>query len=157
VLLTLAIIAAAVVLRMQTPLRHAQMTDVMDAVSAFDRIARDAACQQDRPLRIVMYPGAGKIKLADDRGHLLPVAPLTMPDGFKIVRVLVRNQDYGGRDIAICCSPLGHSPTYALEISSGVARQWVVVAGLTGQTTSITNEDEARNILAATGEGLYAD
>lgn len=155
VLLILSLIAGAVVLRVQTPLKHAQTQDVTDALAAFDHASRDAAREQDRQFRLVITPATGRLSLADDRGQPVPSVALTLPDSFRLERLWVRNQDIGRREVALSISRNGSSPSYAMELSGGAGRRWLIVAGLTGQVIQVEHEDEAQYILAATGEGIH--
>ena len=75
-----------------------------------------------------------------------------MPDGFTIQRVLVRGQDIQEGAVAISCSRLGLTPTYAVLLhGKGGLSQWLVTCGLSGQQIKVDSEAQAREILLQTG------
>ena len=149
VVLIIAVAAAAVTLRVQRPLRNAQMADVIGAIGQFDFTTRSAAQSQDRPLRMVMDLGGGSVSLTDADGKALTDAAVRMPEGFALARVLVRAQSATGGSMTIPCSAAGYTPTYAVNITGGGASRWLVVAGLTGQVLEVENEAKASQLVQA--------
>lgn len=156
VLLIVAIVAGAVALRVQGPLGRAQVNDVVGAVASFARTTRAAAREQDRPMRLVVDLSAGTLRRTDDHGRAIGGPALTLPDGFSVHRLLLERQDVTASDVAIPCSRRGLMPTCGLEFRGRGQRQWVVVAGLTGELVQVDSEQEARKIVAATGVRRHA-
>lgn len=149
VILILAIVAAAVALRVQTPMRHARLGDATGAIGQFDRMTRRAAREQDRPLRMVVALPAWRLSRTDERGRATS-PPMVLPSGTIIEQLLVRDQSAASAEVAISCSRLGLTPTYAMLVSSGGERRWIVVAGLTGEVVEVKSEQEVHEIIEAT-------
>ncbi len=149
VILIMAIAAAAVTLNVRRYLGGARMDDAAGAIADFDRTTRAAALAQDRPLRMAIALSAGKIQRADQAGHLLPGSGLVLPGAFRFSRLLLRERDIRDGEATVSCSRTGLTPTYAIELDDGSRRQWLVVAGLTGQFLKVDSEKEAKDILAA--------
>ena len=147
VLVILAILAGAVALRLQGPMSHARMGDVAGAVEAFDHVTRTAAVEQDRPLRMLIDLGAGRLSRLDEDGRPLPVAPLVLPEGFRIARVLVREHDVADGQTTISCSRHGLTPTHALLLEGQGQRRWLVFAGLARDALGVDDETQAKEIL----------
>ena len=152
VLLIMAIVAAAVTLRLHTPLRHAELRDVAGAVAQYDRTTRLAAREQDRPLRMVVGLSSRRISRTDERGRATG-APLALPGRVAIEQLIVRTQTAHEGEVGISCSRLGFTPTYAMRLGAGGMHRWIVVVGLTGEAVEVDNEDQARQILEAAGRG----
>jgi prepilin-type N-terminal cleavage/methylation domain-containing protein len=150
VLLILAIVAGAVTLHLETPLRRARMRDLVDDFAAFDRFTRTQAREQDRPLRLEADLGTGRLRWTNDLGTETLGAPLLLPSDYRIARMFVRGQDLVGGCAAVSCSRQGLMPTYALLLAgSGRTSQWILVAGLTGQCVEMDSEDAVRKTFAA--------
>ncbi|MCX5647503.1 MAG: prepilin-type N-terminal cleavage/methylation domain-containing protein [Planctomycetota bacterium] len=156
VLLVLALLAGAVALRLESPLRRARLEDLAQTIVAFDHLSRVYARQHDRSVRIEVDLAQGRLRRTDTRGQDLGTA-LELPDGYRVARLMVRGQDYSIGCVAIHCSRLGLTPTYGLLLEGPAGRrQWVLVAGLTGESLEPETLDEVRAVLAATGTGLHA-
>ncbi|MBM4033135.1 MAG: prepilin-type N-terminal cleavage/methylation domain-containing protein [Planctomycetes bacterium] len=148
VILALAIVAAVAVLRLEGPLRRARMGDVVDLVAAFDRLARDYAMTHDRPVWLVVDVPQRRLRRASGEDGADLGAPLALPQGYRVAQVWLRGQPRSHARTAIPCSQHGLTPTYGLLIEGPAGRrQWLVVAGLSGQSMQVQDEREARTIL----------
>ena len=156
VLLILGIVAGGTVLKVQGPLANAELRDVIDQVASFDTNTRLAACEQDRPIRILIRPSEGSLSRIDEQGRKLDSRSLVLPRKLSIQRVRVRSLDVDSGEVAICCSRQGKTPTYAVWVQGSGRSQWLVVLGLTGLILQAENEQEVREILEATGSGIHA-
>jgi prepilin-type N-terminal cleavage/methylation domain-containing protein len=150
VVLTIAgIIAGAVALRLEGPLRKARLADALSAIRDYDLTTRAAARNQDRPLRMDMDPSGGQLKRCDDQGLPCGGPPLALPTACRIERLVLGGAGAPGQNTTIRCSRRGLTPTYAFLLRAQEGRQWVVVAGLTGQQVLVENEQDVNEILAA--------
>ena len=149
VILIMAIVAAAVTIRIQTPMRHARIEDAAGTIGQFDRMTRLAAREQDRPLRMVLGLPARELKRTDEHGGPAGM-PIALPTGVTVEQLLVRGQAASGTQVAISCSSRGLTPTYAMLVSSGGQRRWIVVAGLTGEVVEVESDQEVRRIIETT-------
>jgi prepilin-type N-terminal cleavage/methylation domain-containing protein len=157
VLLILAITVAAVAMRAQTPLRQANMREAVDAIADYGMVTRQAARQQGQTMWLSVDLSAGTFARIGARGQALGGAPLTLPTGMKVERVLVagRLEVADAQQVSIPVGPAGLTNSYGLLLSSGPRRQWVIVAGLTGELTQVDSEQEARDILATAGNHAH--
>jgi prepilin-type N-terminal cleavage/methylation domain-containing protein len=151
VLLIMGIIAGAVALRIQNPLRKARMADVMGSLEQLDRSTRHAARQQGQAMRVLFDHAAGTVRRTDDQGRPAGSGEVVLPDGYAVEHLLVAGQDITTGAAVVRCTPMGVTPTYALLLNAGGRRQWIIVAGLTGQFVQAQDEREARQTVAVTG------
>jgi hypothetical protein len=157
VLLIMAIAAGVVLLRTEGPMNQARMRDVVDQMIAFDGLSRARAIQQDGPVHATIDLNAGQVRWAHlDNGTSFAPA-VRLPEGYAITAVQIRGAATRGNTADIYYSRLGLSPSYALRLDGpNGRRQWLLVTGLTGQVLEIANEQEVRDILAATSAGVHA-
>ena len=153
VLLILAISAAAVTLRIQGPLHNAQMSDVVERVAEFDLLTRTFARENDQPVWVCVNLDKNQLQRSRKEQDTYKEcgSAMTLPDGFSISRLMLRDNDYEHGSVMIRFSRLGLGPSYVLRLIGPSDReQWILVTGVGGQLVQITNEEEARNILDAT-------
>jgi prepilin-type N-terminal cleavage/methylation domain-containing protein len=157
VILILAIVAAATVLRLGGPLRRVQMGDVVDLVAAFDGLARDYARTHDRAVWLVVDVPQRRLRRASGENGADLGAPLALPPGYRVAQVWLRGQPRGYGRTAIPCSQHGLTPSYGLLIEGpGGRRQWLVFAGLSGQNVQVKNEREVQAILGPAAPRSHA-
>jgi len=153
VLLILAISAAAVTLRIQGPLHNAQMSDVVERVVEFDLLTRTFARQNDQPVWVCVNLDENRILRSRKEQDAFKECgqPMTLPEGFSISRLMLRENDCEHGSVTIRFSRRGLGPSYVLRLTGpGDREQWILITGVGGQLVQITNEEEARNILEAT-------
>ena len=149
VILILAIIAGAVCLRTGSLVRRTEMTDVVGQIVAFEAASRRYAMEHDTAVHLRVRMQDSRIGRIDTTKAEPLGCDLYLPDGFSIARLLVRGQDLSEGEVHIRCSSRGLTPSYALLVESKQGhRQWLLVAGLTGQITRMDNEKHVREILA---------
>jgi prepilin-type N-terminal cleavage/methylation domain-containing protein len=150
VLLILAIAAGAVVLRVEGPLRRAEMEDVMDRIARFDGNSRVLARRHDRPLRLAVNLATGELsrRSVEDGSECGP--PLELPEGYRLARLLIRDREIGVGEASVSINGSALSPTYAVLVEGPNRSLWLLVCGLTGQVVRSDDEKEIRDILEAT-------
>lgn len=152
VLLIMAIVASAVVLNTRGPMHNARADEIVARIGEFDRLTRSSAQQQDIPLRLVVDIPAGTIRrvIGDDDENFTP--PLTLPSHCRIDAVRIGERRLIRGSAVIECSRQGITPSYAIHLIFDDDRSvWLLVAGLTGQFTTLENETELQDIWQATG------
>ena len=153
VILILGIMAGAVTLRLAGPLGRANLGTIMAEAASLDHLARTAAREQGRPVRLVIDLGEPALCAAGEDGADLGPA-YRLPSGYRLARLYLGNQTFNSGQTAVQCSRLGHTATYGLEVEAPSGqRRWLLVVGLTGQTVECENEAELRGILDATARG----
>lgn len=151
VLLVIAIAAAAVTLRSEGPLHRARMRDVTGRIAEFDRLSRVYAAQNDKALRLNIDLARREFSRSDRRGDQ-PGSVCRLPAGWTIEKVVMRDKEITSGSTAISCSRHGFTPSYALLIEDGKGRrQWLLLAGLTGELVKVDDEKEIADIFAALG------
>ncbi len=156
VILILGIVAGAVALRLNDPLRRAGIEGVLTEFEGFNHLARTAAREQDRPLRMVFDLDAGAVRRTDERGRSAGTE-IALPDGYHLARLVVAGKEsYSGR-VSVTCSRQGLTPTYAIQVEApGKVRTWLLVAGLSGQAMRTSDEDAIRETFEAIQGGRDA-
>ncbi|HOF17624.1 MAG TPA: prepilin-type N-terminal cleavage/methylation domain-containing protein [Phycisphaerae bacterium] len=151
VTVVLALLAAAVTLRVQGPMRRCATADLLDRLVQFDRLTRVQAQEHDRPMRLIVDLARGTIRRTSEDETEEYGSPLELPDGYRFVRLHIRDEDIAGGSAALVVGQTGLTPTYALEIETPDGqRRWVSFLGLTGEALLTDREENIRNILAAT-------
>ena len=102
-------------------------------------------------MRIVFDRSAGAVRRTDDQGQPAGSGDVVLPAGYQIEHLLVVGQDITAGAAVVRCTAMGVTPTYALLLNAGGRRQWVIVAGLTGQFVQAQDERDARQTVAVTG------
>ncbi len=149
VLLIMAIVAAAVTLRMQGPLRQSQTAEVIDRIRAFDEITRTYARQQDQTLQVMVDMSANKLGRTNSAGQAVG-AGLELPKGCSFNSVsLATDRAHGGKALLVCGNT-GYTPTYCLEVQDAQRqRHWLLFAGLSGEMKVYESQNAAQQVLAA--------
>jgi prepilin-type N-terminal cleavage/methylation domain-containing protein len=157
VVLILGIVAAAVSLNLTGPMHRARASDLAEEIASFDRLTRTYARRHDRPLRLVIDLSEGRIRRMDGSGTETIGAPLELGSSWRIARLLVGNQDVDFGTVSITCSRRGLTPTYAMLLEDRRGpRRWILIAGLTGQPSEMSDEKEIRQTLAAIASRHHA-
>lgn len=153
VLLILGVAAAAVTLRVEPMLHHAQTEQVVRDIVEFDRLTRTLARRHDQQFRLVLDTSVGELRRLDVTGVESCGRAVRLPDGFAMTKVLLRAQDIGAGTISIPCSRRGFMPTYAVRLDGpGGRRQWILMTALGGQEVMIDDDNDQKltEILAFT-------
>ncbi len=158
VILIAALIAGAVTLNTVGPRRIAEMRDVVDRVRQFDALSRAYAANTGTDIRIVVDTDLDEISRVGGRGTETRGRPLRLPGDWGVASVRVFGREPVRGRTVIPCSSAGLTPSYGLLIEGPGGRlRWLLVAGLTGETTECEDEDEIQNIYRAAIERRYAD
>jgi type II secretion system protein H len=146
-----ALMATLVTVSLTGNLRAARAQDVAQSIATSDRLAREYARHFGRPVRLVFDLSQSTLpRAASDAGDSSHNSILQLPSGVKIARLVTATTDTTAGQISIPCSGAGQTPSYALLLTSGRGdRHWTITAGLTGQTTTASDENEVRDIFTA--------
>ncbi len=153
VLLIMGIAAAAVTLRIEPQLRHAQMDQVIRDIVEFDQLTRALARRHDQQLRLVLDTSAGELRRLDVSGLESCGRAIVIPDDYAITKVLVRSQEVAAGTISLSCSRKGFMPTYAVRlVGPRYRQQWILLTALGGHEVMIDDSDANKlsDILAFT-------
>ena len=148
-LLILAVIAGTVTLRLQGPTGRARLKDAVGRIGMFDSLTRRLALEHDRPLRLVVDLSRSELRRTSDDEPA--GTPLELGGDCTIERLLIRDKDISGGSASITCSRRGLTPSYAILVGGPTGKQWLLFCGLTGEILETDDEEEIREVLAATG------
>ena len=116
----------------------------------FDSLTRRHAREHDRPLRLVVDLGRSELRRISGDGTEPAGTPLELGGDCTIERLLIRDKDISGGSASITCSRRGLTPSYAILVGGRTGKQWLLVCGLTGDILETDDEEEIREVLAAT-------
>jgi prepilin-type N-terminal cleavage/methylation domain-containing protein len=139
--LLLALLASAAAMSFSQPLRAARSQDALDQLRSFDAAARRAAVSSGRNVRMIFDLSSDTLVRRDgvDLGTLR--VQMTLPLGYRVDQVRIGGHTMSSGENAVDVSSLGLTRTYALRLGGPSLDQWVLFAGMSGQTT--TAQDEA--------------
>lgn len=151
VLVITSLLAAAVTFKLWEPLRVATAADVCEQVETFDHWARTRARHSADPVKLVFEVGRGEA-MRKEAIDSTPTQRLRLARGWIIERLWVEGQESSSGEVEIELSACGYTPTYAIRLEGpeGVVR-WLIVAGMGGDVTKVTDDAQAQTILEAIG------
>jgi prepilin-type N-terminal cleavage/methylation domain-containing protein len=132
--LMLALLASAVALSFSQPLRAARSQDVFDQIRAFDATSRKAAVASGHTVRIAIDLSAGTLSRLDGPQLADLRTRESLPVGYSIDEVRIAGESTSVGNAPIDISSSGFSRSYSVHIRGPQFDQWIVVAGLTGQS-----------------------
>jgi len=149
VLTLLAIMAAAVLLSPTKWFRSTRLPDVINQIAMLDHLARHQAVRFSRPVSLTFDLNKGTVHRSETLDPSKHSHRMKLPGHVKIARVVMASTPPVSFGKAIVpCSTHGQTPTYALLLKPpDDSEQWVVVAGLTGQTVKVHDEKKVYELL----------
>ena len=136
----LALLTTAAALTFAEPLRRARASEAVDQLRSFDADARHYARRFGRPVRMEFDLSAGTLSRREEAGARL--GQQIVLRGCAIDRLRTPGGEAFGGSVTIPCSALGVSRTYAVHLVGAGADSWLLVSGLTGEVTRVTNDVE---------------
>jgi prepilin-type N-terminal cleavage/methylation domain-containing protein len=159
-----AVLATAAAVSLASSRRAASARDVAGQVGHFDRLAREWAKRSGRPARLTFDLDRGDLRrttddAADRNDPRAGSSALHLVGDAHIAKVVRARESATAGQVSVPCSPRGQTPSYAVLLAGpGGQRQWLVVAGLTGQVSTVTDEREVEDIFRTlAGEAADAD
>jgi len=156
VMAILAVIAAAVAINMRGPISRARARDLPGEIRHFDYITRASAQSMDQDLKLLIDIPGGRLRRLDPMTATEIGRPMQLPTGWRIDQVRIAGSDEPIRreSAVIACSPAGLTPTYALKLTGPQDRTtWLLVAGLTGESMEVNNDDSIEEIFQTLSQG----
>jgi prepilin-type N-terminal cleavage/methylation domain-containing protein len=146
VLLLMAVLSTVVAVSLAGTLRSASVEQAISQIRFADRAARQTARESGRDVRLVIRSGEGSIVRSQEGLPTATVVRLANPAKLERARDATTIDSPG---LTIDYSPQGHSHSFAVLITGPAARrQWLIVAGLTGATTTTENDLEVDDIFS---------
>jgi prepilin-type N-terminal cleavage/methylation domain-containing protein len=140
VLVILALVAGAVTVSIKGRDARMRMADVGSELRQFEIQTREHARNFRMPTRLVFDLRDGRISRLHAIGQRPQTAALTLPRGFRFEELRLVSRSVRDGEIAVTCSSLGMTPTYAALLSGPRdQKQWFVFGGLTGEVIQPAN------------------
>ncbi len=133
-----ALLTAAVAMSFTGPLQSARAKDAAEAIRSADASARVLARRSGRDVVIGfdLYDQHISTRTGDDE-----VFHTNLPRGCVIERFRSPERDISSGEGTVAISRLGLSRSYALHLRGPQLDQWILVAGLTGETSIVQHEE----------------
>lgn len=90
----------------------------------------------------------GKKRLTVDAGGTARDATYKLPGRVTISNIRLHRRIVAGNTFAIEVSDAGQSPTYAVELTRGKMKRWLIIIGASGQVFPAESEDEVDALFA---------
>ena len=151
-----AILASIVAFSLTGSYRTATAEDVAGRIANYDRLAREYSRRFGRPVRLVFNLGRDTVTRAPgetseiSRDNIGGV--LHLPSAFRLDRVATGGGTATSGQASINCSPDGQTPSYAVRLTDvRGTHHWMLMAGLTGKTLQVRDEQEIQDIFRTIG------
>jgi len=157
VLVLISVMAGAVVLSFRGSLHNAKLATALSAIQSLDQRMRYAAIEQKRMSMLILDLREGRLQSAgrasgQSSGKAAGLTPgeggekLKLPPGVQISKVYVSTREVQSRRLSLPYYPNGSSVGWAVEVSTGDTKKWVLFAGRSGQVYWAKDEDEVSKI-----------
>ncbi len=151
IILLTGLLATVVSLSLAHSARSAQMEDVLKQIAYRDNLLREYAHRFARPCTLVFQLDEGSIRgeSLQDGNSGAQQQLYRLPSRFRMLRLISPASDVRVGELAIRCSAAGRTPTYAVLLEdSKQQRQWLLLAGLSGQSQRVKLDDEIEKLFS---------
>lgn len=137
----LSLIAGMVTLSLSGRIRSTRLGQVQGSIASADRVARTIARNN----------GSSALLIFDDDEVRVEVGRKThkvirFPAGIELSTVRLQRKAGRARG-EVLVSSIGQSVSYGIELTAGSKSRWLVVSGLSGQVSEVTNAEQANALL----------
>lgn len=148
VITILGLVTATVTTRIADTLGPAAMKQSVSQLEFTDQWLRRTARHTGKPATLYIQIAANCLGCAVDDDQGIPRTIRALGHGVQISRFVSATQDVAHGPARVAYDDRGVSESFAIEFRGRRdARQWLIVAGLTGQITEISDEASAREII----------
>ena len=153
-----AVLATVAAVSLAGAARSARARDAAGQVAHYDRLTREAARRFGRPVRLTFDLDRGTLRRsaldAEYESARGGPSPLHLPGGARIARLVSAGRDATTGSVSLPCSERGQTPSYAVLVAGDAGeRQWLIVAGLTGNVTTTSDAHEVQDMFHALAAG----
>ncbi len=145
-----ALLATAAVVNLAGVREHADNAYWADQIERYDQRTRIIAERLNQPLKVLVDTERNELRRTiADSGE--PIGDrLRLPKSMLVAGVRLQDKTTAYGLVAIPYTPRGDSSTYLLKLAGRHDKStWLLVAGMSGQTTTWNNATQAKNILTA--------
>jgi type II secretory pathway pseudopilin PulG len=142
----LALLTSAVAMSFAEPLKKARARDAAEMVQAFDQTSRAAARRSGKMIEMTFDLFENSLAR---RERDATTSRSQLPGGYVIDRFRSADRNISSGEAVVTCAPMGISRSYALRLRGPGLDRWIVFAGLTGQISTVQDEDSLNAIFAS--------
>jgi prepilin-type N-terminal cleavage/methylation domain-containing protein len=139
------------------PLRRAQLDQAVEQIRFLDATTRQVARDTGKPFRISIDADRVALGRIDSSHGRVLLSESALPSGIRIDRVRTTSRDHDGGAIEVEVSRLGLSESYAVLLAGREWRRWVLVSGLSGEVTVVSDDLQIADIFSRTSGRRDAD
>jgi prepilin-type N-terminal cleavage/methylation domain-containing protein len=148
VIAILGLVTATVTTRIADILGPAAMKQSVSQLEFTDQGLRLRARRGAKPASLYFEIGANRLECAFGNDPNVPRTIRTLGRGIRITKLFSATQEVTSGPVTIGYDDRGSSETFAIELAGRHdARQWLIVAGITGQFTEVADEAATRELL----------
>ncbi len=123
-----------------------RIAQAAETIERFDARARRDARITDHDVRASIDRSKGRLWV--DAIGTNRDSRYQLPQRVSISNIRLHRRSAVGSDLSIEVDRLGHSPSYAVELTRGKLKRWVVILGASGQVVPMDNESEVNELLS---------
>ena len=147
VLVILGLVSGVAVARLKQPYRAARLGEAVGRIALIDRQARDHAQRFGRPSRLVYDLDHSIVCVESGNTEHKEYTRVSLPSGVRLERLLMPEAQTDQGRPTIDVSSAGESRSYVVRVSIiGESRRWLFFAGITGQVTEFTDENDIKRL-----------
>ena len=144
----LGFVAATVTVKLSGRLSQAALGQAVSQWQFTDAQMRQRARQKGRPLSLHVEIGTNRLECGFDPDDEAARTIRTLGRGVKLTKFRSVTRDVQFGPLVIDYTDRGNTETFVLELQGSQGKRWLLVAGITGQTTELTNEREAEELMS---------
>lgn len=143
----LGFVAATVTVRLSGQLSRAALGQAVTEWESADQQLRSRACRKGQPAELKFEIGSNQLQLLfDPESESKPIVR-SFSRGVRLAKFRSAMREITSGPVTMDYTEQGTSETYVVELAGRAGSRWVLVAGLTGQATELTDEHEAETLL----------
>lgn len=136
----MAILSTIAAMSLRGTMGKYDLTRAAETIERFDANARRQARVTDESVELSI--DRNKKRLMVNVGGIDRDATYKLPGRVTISNIRLHRRFVAGNNFAIEVSENGQSPTYAVELTRGEMKRWLIIIGASGQVIPTESEDE---------------
>ena len=148
VLTLMGFVCATVTVTLSGRLSQAALGQAVFQWEFSDAQMRQRAMQTGRPLSLSIEIGTNRLACRFDPDDANSQICRTLGRGVQLTRFLSATRDITHGPLVIEYTDRGTTETFMVELQGSRGRRWLLVAGVTGQMTELSNEHTAEGLMS---------
>jgi prepilin-type N-terminal cleavage/methylation domain-containing protein len=143
----LAVIVSLVAVNYREPVNRVRLENFFEQIDLLDQRIRHWTKTNNIPARISVDLDRGIFTPEQENGNKISLLEVNVPDGMKLKELRIMGENRFGSDTKIPFTSQSIAPCWAYSIvHSGNQEQYRLIIGATGQSMTIANEDELKQL-----------